>query len=415
MIEYTLFPHQIEALKYLKAHDYSILGDAMGLGKTLVAIEAIKKAGLRALVVCPAFLKETWAQEIRKFSDLKPVIFQKTTKYDSFDVAIITYGMLKEARHLFKVCDFIVADEVHYLKNIEAQRTMYFHEYLRAYKPERFLGLSGTAIKNRVPEFYSLLRLCSYNPKGTSGENVMKAYPDYWSFCQAFCHVTQFRIKNRTVTKFEGHKNVDRLRELLKDKYIRRRTSEVLDLPPIIRKDIVLAPHQVDNVLLEAWKEQGKHFITHKVANAKAKTSHTIKYIKELFDQGEKPLLIFSDHVDPVFMIYDGLPKYNLRTVTGQTPMAKRDEYRVEFQEGKIDGIIATIGSLSVGVTLTRARNVIFNDLCWVPADIAQAEKRIHRIGQEHTCVVHRIFYGQVDGMIGKELDKKIETLVEVL
>jgi len=69
--------------------------------------------------------------------------------------------------------------------------------------------------------------------------------------------------------------------------------------------------------------------------------------------------------------------------------------------------LAATIGSLSVGVTLTAARHVVFNDLSWVPGDNLQAEKRIHRIGQKNACTAHYIEASETDAYIRKTLEEK--------
>lgn len=414
MINYTLKPHQVEGVDFIRSTPYCILGDAMGLGKTLQAIEAVKREGQQILVVCPAMLRGTWADEIEKFSTLKSIVVTKPIKdinvLASTEVFIVGYSFLNKAKELFKRCAIVIADEVHFLKNVEAGRTQLFHELMISHPPERFIGLSGTAIKNRVPEFFSLLRLCYYN-KGLPTD-----LEDYWRFCRKFCEVSQFRIHNRTVTKFEGHKNVDDLRALLRPIYLRRKASEVLDLPPIIRKDIVLHDEWIDYDLLGAWNENARAFATHKKNSAKIKVKHTARYAKDLLEAGEGPLIIYSDHVEPTENIAKAFPKkFQVRVITGKTPMNKRDEIVRDFQAGKVDVLCATIGALSVGVTLTKSKNIIFNDLSWVPADIAQAEKRIHRIGQEGTCFIHRIFWGKIDFKIGKELDKKIAVLSEVL
>jgi len=58
---------------------------------------------------------------------------------------------------------------------------------------------------------------------------------------------------------------------------------------------------------------------------------------------------------------------------------------------------------------------MVFNDLSWVPAQNAQAEKRFHRIGQEHKCVVHRILGSPEDTLIVKQLTDKMLVLKEAL
>jgi SWI/SNF-related matrix-associated actin-dependent regulator 1 of chromatin subfamily A len=411
MIKYKLKDHQQIGVNFIINNPYCLLGDAMGLGKTLQAIEVIKRTKLKTLVVCPSMLKETWANEIRKFSNLRCTILNKAADVDGYEVSIVSYSMLHKFRKALDSYDFIIADEVHYLKNLRAKRTIVFHSLLLDGTRKRFLGLSGTPIKNRVDEFYSPLKLCSYG-------GTYKFDWDFWDFCTHFSYLKKFSLPNGvTIKKFEGHKNVEELKALLKPIYLRRRASQVLDLPPIVRKDIIVREGMVDVALKEAWDNgEASNFSAAKSHSAFLKTEYTIQYAKDLLDQKEGPLIIFSDHVLAVENIHTNLSKkYVSRKITGSTPMPERNSIIKDFQEGKIDVIAATIGAMSVGVTLTASRNLIFNDLSWVPADILQAEKRIHRIGQDELCTIHRVFCGKIDMMIGAELDKKLVTLAEVM
>lgn len=382
-----------------------------GLGKTLQAIEMVKACPIIGLVVAPAMLVHNWKSEFEKFSDLKVKINPKETDHD-YAVAIISYSQLHKYEWLFDAVDIVVADELHYVKNPEAKRTKLFHQYLKQSLPDRFIGLTGTPIKNRVGEWYSLLALCSYNPNNNSGKKITDKF-NYWTFQRHFSHEHTFEVHGRRVTKYEGHKNVDELRTYLEGKYLRRKASEVLDLPPIVRKDILIDPDYIDKEMLEAWNNRDdENFMKCKVNSALIKASHTVKYVKELWDQGEEPIVIFSSHVAPAREV---AKKLKIPYVDGSVSLERRDEIVKQFQAGKHRAIVATTGALSVGVTLTRARNLIFNDFPFVPGDIAQAEKRIHRIGQEGSCVIHRMLYGKIDRKISADLDKKIAVLREAM
>jgi SNF2 family DNA or RNA helicase len=136
--------------------------------------------------------------------------------------------------------------------------------------------------------------------------------------------------------------------------------------------------------------------------------------LQSLIDAGEGPLLVFSDHVDPVEMVASGL-KVNCATVTGSTPMGKRDQIARDFQAGLIDVLVATTGTLSVGVTLTASRNVIYNDIPWTPGDLVQSTARIYRISQKRKCCVHYVSWGPIDTMIINTINEKTRVLAEVL
>ena len=70
-----------------------------------------------------------------------------------------------------------------------------------------------------------------------------------------------------------------------------------------------------------------------------------------------------------------------------------------------------------VGINLTAGRQVVFNDLDWVPANHWQAEDRAYRIGQTGTVnVTYMIARGTVDEFVKTVLETKaalMDSLVE--
>src|SRR3990167_8331072 len=111
VLKEPLYPHQIEALRFHLEHKYSINGFEMGLGKTIVALALAEIAGGLCVVVCPAYLKRNWVDEIERFSRQKA-----TYSVQSYEAICIPRDTTT-----------VIFEEVHYLKNIGAQRTQKAH------------------------------------------------------------------------------------------------------------------------------------------------------------------------------------------------------------------------------------------------------------------------------------------------
>src|SRR5882724_8962421 len=67
-----LKPFQVEGVQFALSRRATLLADEMGLGKSAQAIDVINhtvphdlKAGLQVLIVCPAYLKFNWENELK--------------------------------------------------------------------------------------------------------------------------------------------------------------------------------------------------------------------------------------------------------------------------------------------------------------------------------------------------------------
>lgn len=388
-------------------HHYSINASEMGLGKSRMALAAAKATGGMTLVIGPAGLRRTWELEGEKVGQA---------------FRFIPYSMIhKERAANLKDFKFWIADEAHYLKNPTTRRTQAFYQLLKELRPDYLAMLTGTPLKNRVPDFWTLLAFCCQNQRGTSGERLEGNLAKYHGFARHFCDVVEMRVGGRRIAKYTGVRTekLPELRHLLKGKMIRFLVKDVLtELPPITRKDVpleIMMPAGEEESLLgtfEAYLGGRKSDIKAKTASAAIKAPATAAYCAELREGGSGPLLIFSDHVESTETLAKALGGL---AVTGKTPPEERGRIVERFQRGEIEILAATIGSLSVGVTLTAARHVVFNDLSWVPADNLQAEKRIHRIGQKDACFAHYIETTPTDRYIKKTLFEKLETIQRVM
>ncbi len=417
----TLYPYQETGVTFIHTNKHVIIGDEPGLGKTIQALAAISKTGLKALIVVPAYLKRNWEAECENFVPHLTVKVYHTPKGmcpTDHDIVIISYSQLAHAFKVVRGRKFIVFDEVHYIKSPKAQRTTLAHELVEGSRPEYMVGLSGTPVKNRVSEWYTVLGICSYRPRPWRLD-ILRDF-DYWKFCNEFSHKKEFTVKGRRITKFSGTRNIPLLKTYLQGKYLRRVSKGLIDLPPIIAKDVIVNyKDSTDTVLKDAWeahvnKVQG-HTSSGKRDAALSTVKFTTEYVRNLFEETGEPILVFTDHPDVTTAIAEGLKKLRCATITGATPVAKRHTTIDWFQEGRIDVLLATIGSCSTGFNITRTNQVVFNDLSWTPADNFQAVKRVNRIGQGRTTFAHYVSGSKISLVINKNLREKERDLGKLL
>jgi len=153
----------------------------------------------------------------------------------------------------------------------------------------------------------------------------------------------------------------------------------------------------------------------------KAKVATVVEQIEQFFEEADassyedegpvrgrpKKLLVFAWHIDVVNEIKDSLnTRYGAKTFTGQTPAAEKDRVVAQFQnDDSVRVLICNIKAGGVGITLTRASDVFFAEETYTPAEIAQAEDRVHRIGQTNNVEI-RTF------LLAKTMDETVHRII---
>ncbi len=414
---YFPFPIQMDGINWMMTHHYCILGDEPGVGKTIQAISTIALAGGKAICVVPSSLKVNWKDEFEKFSTLEADII--ATGVDARkcnfnkDIIICSYGLFAKLPYkVLSQAKTIAFDEAHYLCNPEAQRTQVAHEIIETHLPERVLLLSGTPVKNRVGEYFSLLAMCSYNPKGTSGADLSETYSDFYKFQETFSYKEEFSINRRKITRFEGTRNIPLLKTLLRGKYKRRTLDQVAEIPEMMHIPVSLDMKMHDEEMYEEFLKGESSVSGNKAKSALAKADSTGDYVNDLLKTVDA-VIVFTDHVQSAIDISKRIK--GSECITGSTSTDKRAALVKRLQSGSIDCLVCTIGSMSTGHTLTRARDVVFNDLSWVEADNEQARRRIRRVSQKAKTRAHYMEGSKVCKMIRKTLSRKINNLKEIV
>ncbi len=414
----ALYEHQKLAVSHGLEYAYDILALDPGLGKSRCAIEIRDKLKLNCLVVAPGYLVPNWVKELKMWTDSNFTAFTSGKQiYEPCDTdfVIISYDLVQKAEHLFEWADMLVLDEAPNIKSMKANRTQFIHKNIYENSLSRVLLLTGTPLKNRVQEFYSLLAVTFYNPNAADSR-FLDLYPSEIDFADHFSYREEYTMeinkKFVTITKWNGLKNTHELKEWLKDRYLRIKSEDVLDLPPITYKSVLIS-ETPDHALLDAFNN---HFLgegsdsvnpTAKAEAALKKAPFTIKYAKDLLDNVDC-VLIYTDHV----LAAEEIAKaFNVKAITGKVPSVVRSQMADDFQAGQGQVLVATVGSMKEGKDLFRSNHIIFNDLPWVPGDIKQVIYRIQRIGQKSKCTIHRMLGSPQDSYIIEALDLKMQTI----
>lgn len=422
-----LFPHQVEGVAFMLGRRRAILADDMGLGKTRQAIVALRHKAPDGpyLVVCPASVKRNWAREIELASPGARIELIEGTKPSKpkADWVVVNYDILGKHVAALEAVRWagLVFDEAHYLKNHTSARSRLARQLVEganetASTTAAIYLLTGTPLTNRPRDLFVLLQLVGHS-LGRS----------FLSFAKRYCAAE----RNEYGWKTDGASNLEELTVQLHGVMLRRSKDQVLSLPPKLRtwlpvdvppgtasreiKEVVEllvernAPADPGSSPSDA-RARGRLLALLTVARQKiavAKTSSTLDFVEGAVAQGEK-VIVFSCFDEPLQTLAKALGNSAV-LVTGKTPTGKRQSLVDRFQrEDDVRVFLANIVAGGVGLNLTAATQVVFNDLDWVPANHWQAEDRAYRIGQTRTVnVTYMVGQDTVDDFVYAVLQTK--------
>ena len=124
--------------------------------------------------------------------------------------------------------------------------------------------------------------------------------------------------------------------------------------------------------------------------------------------ENEESVLIFSQYKEICVAINKMLAtRYNTYLLHGGTSRSARDNMIAEFQDSDTPPSIFTLSLKAggVGITLTKASQVIHFDRWWNPAVENQATDRAFRIGQQKKVLVHKFI---TQGTLEEKIDQMI-------
>jgi SNF2 family DNA or RNA helicase len=380
VIKIILYPHQRQALAQTQNINRVAYYLDLGLGKTFVGSEKMKQLNAPYnLVVCQKSKIKDWAEHFKTYYDYEVIIFknQFMESIPPKSVIIINYDLVWRRKQLQELRDFtLMLDESQYIKNETSNRS----KFILDLNPTNVILLSGTPTGGKYEELWSQLKLL--------GWNISKKL-----FYKHYTITEKLDMGGFQITVVKGYKNVDRLKEKLKEHgAVFMKSEEVFDLP-----------EQIENMVIVKNTKEYRKFKKDRVITLGDETLvgdtvlTKLLYLRQLSSiynpnkhQAIKDLLISTE--DRVVVFYNF--KKELEIIkniceTLEKPISYINGDGTDLKNYEIKNNTVTLVQYQAGasgVNLQKANKIIYHSLPLSSELWMQSKKRIHRIGQSRTC-----------------------------
>ena len=421
-----LYPYQEAAVARIERERKVLLNFEMGLGKTPTAISAAKRTGsTRILIVCPAIVRQVWFEELERWWPECPTRYlasstkkMRAVPFEEDHILITSYALLHQLPEQVNY-DAIIFDESHYLKGShnkpatrQPRRLVAARRVVRTNKDRQsalLLMLTGTPIDNEPLDVWAQADLLK---KGQFGSK--------FGFKKRYCNevISEYSLTGYT---YEGlnPERADELRQRLDRICIRVTKKEVAHLLP----PLTVTPYRVPasrkdlKSLLEQLSRHDVHNTKIPPSLIRAHTDVKLKTVAELVTEARETgvthiavLTHLRQTAEDLAGILGGV------CIHGEDTTQKRHQKLDAIQSSSGGVLVATMHSLTTGLSLTAFTEVIFAELYWRPSTVSQALARYHRVsGKEPVNVKMVIVEGTVEEQIAARVQQRLEDSAKLI
>lgn len=385
-----LYPHQEDALRQTEGKNRVAYYHDMGLGKTFTGSEKMIRLGARVnLVICQKSKVDDWVEHFREHytrncvwdltnkKDFEFFVNQVQYEVPTLMIGVINYELAWRRPELAKLKNFtLMLDESSLIQNRTAKQT----KFIMKLQPANVILLSGTPCSGKYENLWTQAKLLGWDiPEKTYLE-----------------HYVDRKLMNFGGARFWkvlGYKNVDRLKQKLRDNgAVFLKTEEVLDLPQQTFTEISVAvPKEYRRFMKDCIVEiEGRELIgdTALTKRLRARQLCSIfnkaKYdaFRSLLESTNDRLIVFYNFTEECEKLIRLVEEFDRpwSVVNG----AGRELSAYEQWSNSVTFIQYQAGSK--GLNLQKANKIIYFSLTEKCDDWMQSQKRIHRIGQEQPC-----------------------------
>lgn len=443
-----LLAYQLEpALAAIDGATRLLLADAVGLGKTIQAglllSELLQRGWIaRALIVCPAGMRETWCRELQQRFGIGAVILDQQSIADrvaSFppginpwsvdSVTIVSIDFLKRREVMAAVdgvpVDLLIADEAHHLSSgtdrgaavarLAARSTWCVLVSATPHSGDReaFANLTGLGHHAEEIRIFRRRRTDVGLPHARR-THFLKIHVDAGerTLLEAIARYSQAiwigRGRTDHAARFVALTLARRACSSLAaiDRTLRRRRDLLGSMPgeashPRLpwedvddadgdEGDDVVAVQGFDNL------DEERRALDDLIALVPAcASSSKLRRLQRLLSCIGEPAIVFTEYRDTLESIVRSLgPSYRVASIHGAMSRDDRTATVDHFNAGGVDILVAT-DAAGEGLNLHhRCRLVIDVELPWNPLRLEQRAGRVDRIGQRRIVHAIRLFHG---------------------
>lgn len=409
-----LYPHQEEALNQTKDFNRVAYYLDMGLGKTFVGSEKMKELGTDLnILVCQKSLIPTWIEHFKKYYPQYEVIDMTVKKSSQYFlenqnqigkcVLVVNYDLIFRRKFFLQLENYtLMLDESSMVQNEKAKRS----KFILQMKPDNVILLSGTPTSGKYENLWSQIHLLGWK---ISSELYNKQYVN-WKKIEA----GDFPLW--VVDKDEPYKNVDRLKQKLRDHgAVFMKTDECFELPeqtfitinvPTSREYRKFQRNSIitiDTKNLVEFKDDSDFYgqdVTPRVELIGDTTltkrlysrmlcghynKDKLKAFEDLASSTQDRLIVFYNFNEELTALKKIAKKLDkpISEVSGQV----KDLSNYETEDNSITFIQYQAGAM--GLNLQKANKIIYFTLTEKSELFEQSKKRIHRIGQTNNCLYY--------------------------
>jgi SNF2 family DNA or RNA helicase len=310
--------------------------------------------------------------------------------------------------------EFLICDEIHWASSYDTRRSVSAKKLAAVAKYRA--GLSGTPMTNRPRDLHNVVDLLCPGRFGAFFRHEKQVGTFSHSFCGSFQETVGKGPEAKTVWNHNGKSNVELLHRRLSRMMLRRTAKEVdKELPDKTRQviDVRVPPNKM---IMPSMSNLGDRRALRRVLDliADTKLRPTQDLLKSHLEEGLKVVAFCHRQVFAETLV-SGSVKYgidNLYATYVHGDVSSKNRIAKIIAAEKNQGPVlfaATIESCSSAIDLSFADIIVFCELVWEPAELAQAEERSYKVGDGRKRLIQYVIArGTGDELILRSVISKL-------